>query len=124
MSYKYDWIENNIIVTFEGDVRYKDIFNVDGKIFGDSRFDLMTYAIYDFSLVSNFNITVDDVKIFSALNQSASMWNRCLKFACITQDKAITDAVSDFMNLLKESNWKIKIFGKLEDAIEWVKKDE
>jgi hypothetical protein len=124
MSYKYDWIENNIIVTFEGDVRYKDIINVDGRIFGDSRFDLMTYAIYDFSLVSNFNITVDDVKIFSALNQSASMWNKRLKLACITQDKATIDAVSGFKNLLKEINWKIKIFGKLEDAIEWVKKDE
>ena len=120
MSYKYDWTENNVIVTFEGDVKYEDIFHVDGKIIGDSRFNLMIYTIYDFSKVDNFKITKGDIKIFSALNISASIWNKRLKFACIVQNKNIKDTVSIYIDLMKESSWKIKMFNTLEKAIEWI----
>lgn len=56
MNHKFHWKESNAVVTFEGDVKYNDIFLSDGKIYGDSRFDLMTYAIYDFSEVNNLLI--------------------------------------------------------------------
>ncbi len=123
MNYKFHWKENNAVVTFEGDVKYNDIFLSDGKIYGDSRFDLMTYAIYDFSEVNNLLITEADLKILSVLNISASKWNKKLKVALIITSKNIADVLSIYIQLMEKSSWSIKIFNTREKAFEWTENE-
>ncbi len=124
MEYELKWHDNNIVVKFEGNVTYENIVNVDNYIFGDSRFDSMKFAIFDFSKVNNVIITKEELSIISVLDSGASRWNKKLNLIFITNENNnfVHETVITYTNLMKENSWEIKHFLKLEDALEWCTK--
>ena len=119
MNYKFKWRSSDVHVIFEGDIYFNDINQSGNRIYGDSRFDLMRYAIFDFYNVKSFNLTTDEVEIISELDISASNWNRRLKLACIANDNFTNEKLLLYVKLMKDNNWNTKLFNNLKEAIEW-----
>ena len=122
MNYKFEWIDNNPIVTFEGDISFDDIFHIDGKIYGDSRFDLIKYIIYNFLEVKNLNLSALEMKAISYIDKSASRGNEKIKFAIVIQDNLIKKVILDYMTLMLDSSWEIEYFNTVDKALDWCKK--
>ena len=57
MNFKFHWIENNAIISFEGEISFEDIDQANNMIYGDARFDLMDFAIFDFRNIHGLNLT-------------------------------------------------------------------
>jgi len=121
MSYKIEWIGNNAHVFFEGDIDFDELNKANGELYGDARFDLMDYAIFDLINAREFNITEHEMLMISALDKSASRWNEKLKLACISEDKneKVKQMLEHYVHLMKDNKWTIKLFSNLSEAVKW-----
>jgi len=123
MSYKYEWIGNNIHTSFEGDVTYDELVQFIKDRISDPRYDLAKYTIHNFLKVSNFIITETQLKMLSAFDKSSSLWNKKMKLAFIVHDEHIIEVVNAFSDLMKDSSfWEIKTFSMHDEALEWCEK--
>jgi hypothetical protein len=120
MSYRLEWTDNNIRVIFEGDVNFNEINRANNTIYGDSRFELMNYCIFDFQKIKKIDISEEEMQIISTLDKSSSRWNNNLKLAIISNDNEnIKEVITNYVNLMKDNNWSIEIFNNLASTIEW-----
>ncbi|MGJ8591831.1 MAG: hypothetical protein ACSHXF_04750 [Aquaticitalea sp.] len=120
MSYKIDWIRNDVIVTFKGTVSLEELREADGKIYGNSKFDDLKYGIYDFTDTDVLEMTYEDIKFNAAVGKSASIWKPYVKLALVSQDDDITNLIMTFINLMKDYSWDLNYFSELDGALSWV----
>ncbi len=120
MIYKFEWHSNDLLVTFNGKLTYKDIVSADNKLFSDYRFDDMNFVIYDFSKVDALVMTDGDNKQTVAINLTASNYKRKLKMAFISNNPQIKEVILKFILLMHQGERDLKIFNNLGDAFEWV----
>jgi len=119
MSYSHKWIGNDIIFSFTGEVNFDDLNQANNEIYGDSRFDLMNYAIFDFSLIKRFDLSEVEIEVISALDRSIARWNRKLKLALIGNEKEVKDTIISYIHLMDKELWEIKLFDHINPAIDW-----
>lgn len=106
MNFIFQRIGNNVIISFKGVVSFHDLDRANNMIYGDARFDLMDYAVFDFRNIDRLNLSRDEVLIISALDKSASYWNKKLKLACVADDYDTKERVISYIKLMK------KVIGK------------
>ena len=121
MKYKIEWTHNNPMITFHGDISFQDLYPVDGKIYGDSRFEMMKYIIYNLLDANSFYLNHLDLKVISTLDKSASRWNKKIKLACVSQDNNTKKVTLEYKNLMVDSNWEIGLFDTVDEALAWCK---
>ena len=120
MSVQHKWIGNDIIFSFEGEISFDEIEEANDEVYGDSRYDRMNYAIYDFKSAKCINLTDKEIDVISALDQSMSTWNRNLKLAVIgNYNNNINDRIVHYIKLMENSDWDIELFNHPGEAIEW-----
>jgi hypothetical protein len=122
MNYKFEWIENNLVVTISGDIIFDSLLSGSEKIYGDSRLDNMDYLIVNFLNIDSFKLLDDEIKIIATLDKSASKWNPKLRAAVVTTDTTIRQTVLKYIDLLKEVEWEIEMFSNLNEAKKWCEK--
>ena len=121
MSFNYKWTDNNIIVEFHGDLILEDINSANNIIYSDARFDTMQYQIADFSDVTSFNLTSENVKMVSVIDRTSTVWNNNIKIACISNNKIITDNIKIYLKIMDATAWSCKIFKSKKEALKWCK---
>jgi len=119
MSYRREWTGNNVIFSFTGKVNYDDINKADSEIYSDSRFDLMNYCVFDFSLIEGFDLSAVELEVISTLDRSIARWNRRLKLALIGSTKEVRDMIIRYIHLMDQKVWDIKLFDHMDQALEW-----
>jgi hypothetical protein len=119
MISEFEWIDNNAHVTFGGDLSFTDINQADEKIFGDLRFDLMKYAIFDFSNIQKLNITKEEAQIIGILDRSSNIWYRSIRIALITTNIELMELSEIYRTNLIGSKWTVRIFIDFEAALKW-----
>ena len=119
MIYKFEWIDNNAHVTFGGDLTFNDINQADEKIFGDLRFNLMKYAIFDFSNIQKFKITREEAQIIGILDKDSSIWYRNIRIALVSTNIELIELSELYKTNLKGSKWTVRIFSDFEAALKW-----
>lgn len=119
MNFDLKWIDNNVIVAFKGKVDFNDINDANTIIIGDSRFDDLEFEIFDFCNVEKFNLTEKDILMIAALDKSSSIWNKEIKGALVFADKTVYKLAKKYIELMKDTDWTIKIFYNIDDAIKW-----
>ena len=65
------------------------------------------------------DLSRDEVLIISALDKSASYWNKKLQLACVADDYDTKERVISYIKLMKKSDWQINLFDNLEQAMAW-----
>jgi len=104
---------------FFGTLTPEDFHQANGLIYGDARFDNMIYQIADFTNVLSINLTLDKVKVISALEKSATRWNKSVKVAHVTTDPEIKNMVHAYEKEIQKTNWLCRLFENLDDATIW-----
>ena len=56
MSFNIEWKGSNVIVSLTKNFVYKDSYEANSLIYGDSRFDTMKYQIVDCSKLKKLNL--------------------------------------------------------------------
>ncbi|WP_299528808.1 hypothetical protein [uncultured Lutibacter sp.] len=120
MSFNIEWKGSNVIVSFTKDFTYKDSYEVNNLIYGDSRFDSMKYQIADFSKIEKVEFTDEEIKIISTLEKSSAIWNNNMKSAIITSESVCLSFITEpYFEMMKSTNWEFKIFKNRIEAEKW-----
>lgn len=119
MSFQINWSDNNAYVEFFNELTFKDFQEVNGLIYGDSRFDSMQFQIADFTNVNTINVTSEEIRIISTLELKASVWNKFVKVAHVTSVDQLKELVHVYEDKMKDSNWEFGLFDTFEEAKKW-----
>lgn len=122
MGYSLNWVGTNIMVNFEGTLRFKDIYNANKKIYKDVRFKEMEYQVVDYRAIRNSNLTPEEITAIGKLEMSASILNNHLKLAFVFDDpKHLVINSQIYIDSLAETGWKLQIFDDIKKAESWCK---
>lgn len=116
-----EWDDSNPIVTFFGDVTFKDIMEANDRIIGDRRFDSMVYQVFDFTHSDHVEFPDGYAKIIARLDSSSSTWNRNVRVATVSPDSKVRDRIEEYNAMMKTSPWKTKTFKAFDEALAWCK---
>ena len=120
MSYKHKWIGNDFVCSFKGEITFAELDQANSEIYRDSRFDVMNYAIFDFTSVKRFDLNELEVEVLSALDQSISRWNMNLRLALVGNDhNNVEEMILRYIKLMENNPWDVEHFDHLETAIDW-----
>jgi len=120
MSFNIEWKGSNVIVSLTKNFVYKDSYEANSLIYGDSRFDTMKYQIVDCSKIEKAEFTEDEIKIITTLEKSSSIWNNKIKMAVVTSDTVCLDFMLDpYFEGMKNTNWEFKTFKNIIEAEKW-----
>jgi len=119
MSFEIEWRDNDAHVRFYGELTFNDFREVNGMIYGNSKFDHMNYQIADFTDVSCVNLTEGEIFVISSLEEHATRWNRRVKVAHVTKDGFLQTLVRAYEKKMQNTNWICRMFEDVEDAKKW-----
>ena len=120
MSFKIEWKGSNVIISFTKNFIYKDSYEVNNLIYGDSRFDTMKYQIADFSKIEKAEFTEEEIKIITTLEKSSTIWNNKMKMAVVTSNTVCLNFILDpYIEGMQDTNWEFKTFKNSIEAEKW-----
>ena len=119
MNFSIEWINSNAIVTMTGEVGFEEIDFVNGKLYGDSRYERMEYQLFNMTDVEKFNLTARDFEMIGVLDRNSSIWNNRMKVAVVFRNEEMIRLMDFYKRAMKDTNWKIEVFRELDDAMNW-----
>ena len=93
---------------------------VNNILYGDRRFEIIRYQLFDFSKIDDLIATDMDARVVGTLDKSASIWNNDMKGAILASNPKIIELINIYIDQLDGTNWQVKIFSNLESANEWI----
>jgi len=117
--YSIDWIGNNVIVRMKEEVSFHDIDAVDGLLYGDPRYEKMTFQIFDLTSVDVFNVTEQEMQVIGVLDKNSSLWNKKMKVALVSKNESIIKLIGTYIEVMQSTEWKVQIFPNLDEAEKW-----
>jgi hypothetical protein len=71
MAYKFYWEEKGILVAFSGTVNEQEVKAVNDIMYGDKRFNTITYQVADYTDATDIRISSRDAKIIGVLDRTS-----------------------------------------------------
>ena len=121
MPHKTEWKHNGVVINFFGTLKAQEVLEINSILYGDSRFEEMEYQLFDFLEVKELIASNIDAKVIGTLDKQASIWNNHIKGALITTNPRLIELISIYTDVIKDTNWQVKIFNDLESANEWIR---
>ncbi len=113
------WIGNEVLITFEGDVDFHDITEVDDKIYGDPRYEKQKYQLWDFQQVKTFKVNPVEARVIGVVDKNSAVWNNDIKLAVVATDEHVLNMTLEYREELKDTNWQVRIFESMDEARVW-----
>ncbi len=120
MPYKIEWEDSGLMIKWNGKVTASDNIRSNGEMYGDKRFDTLTYQICDFLDAEFTHYTDKEIRIISELELQASNWNKNLKVVHLTKNPVLVKVIKKYEKRMESSGWKFFISDSLEEARKWV----
>ncbi len=120
MPYKITWEEQGTYIQWYGECTPEENMQANGKIYGDSRFDLIRYQISDVLQADTNSFTDRNIEVIAKLELKASIWNKSLLVAHVTRDQKLIQQIRIYEDIMKDSNWEFGIFDSLNAARVWI----
>ena len=118
------WEEKGILIKHSGTVTNKEVMEMNDIMYGDVRFESITYQIADYTKVTNNLITDADAKIIGTLDRTSSVWSsQRMRLAVVTKDEKFVPIVKTYFKEFEGTDWEGRIFETLEMAHNWVKSE-
>ncbi|MDH5710240.1 MAG: hypothetical protein OEZ15_01050 [Gammaproteobacteria bacterium] len=91
-------------------------------IYGDSRFDRLSYKLVDFSDIESIHMTNEEIAKIACQHKAAASSNPHIKTAIVTRtDKdGLSDLVNNFAAFFSDSSWEVQIFQDRDEANAWL----
>lgn len=119
MNLNHNWKENNILIEIQGTLNLEILLKANAIMFSNPKFDYMNYQIIDLTKVENADITLREIKAFSLLHKSAVRWNNEVHVAIAISNLQLKKDFDVYINEMKWTNWKCKLFDNMDDARQW-----
>lgn len=119
MAHSLVWVENNPIVTFEGNLDFEGINDANNAIIGDARFDRMKFQLFDHTRVTWMYLTERESKLISILDTNSSIWNQYVKVALVFSNESYIQYVHAYVQAMKLSKWDVRVFLSYQEAYDW-----
>ena len=119
MAHSLVWVENNPIVTFEGNLDFEGINDANNAIIGDARFDRMKFQLFDHTRVTWMYLTERESKLISILDTNSSIWNQYVKVALVFSNESYIQYVQAYVQAMKLSKWDVRVFLSYQEAYDW-----
>ena len=123
MPFNAKWTNKGVDWIFHGDVTGEEILAACMNIYGDSRFDSLTYKIVDFLGIGTIRLTEEIIKKIAYFDMAASKTNPNLKVAILSKDAVLDDYSALYAAYMTETAWKIQFFTDRQTLEAWVKKE-
>ncbi len=120
MPYDITWEPGGVVWTFHGNVTASEALRSNEDIYGDSRFDSLSYQIANFLGAQKIDFGESTIAQVAALDRAAAHSNPRIKVALVTNLEYMTLLADLYKVNSEKSPWSVAIFGKLEDAREWI----
>ena len=120
MPYKIDWEDHGLLIKWTGKVTASDNIRSNGQMYGNQKFDTISYQICDFLDAEFTDYTDKQIRIISELELQASDWNKSLKVVHITKNPILIQVIKKYEKRMEPSGWKFMICDNMEDARKWV----
>jgi len=118
MANTISWEKNGVYWKYSGEVSAEEIVKTSTSIYGDPRFDDLTYKIVDFTDASIIKMTDDALDEIAFQHLAAELSKPRIKNAIIMT--VAVESVERFASFFKESTWDVQIFQDIEAANEWL----
>jgi hypothetical protein len=120
MSYEVTWSSNAAIWHFSGQLLGTEIIQSHTDVYGDPRFDDLSYKIIDFSEVDSIQVEPMDTKQVAYLDWAAAKTNPRIDMVIIAPSDDAKKLTHDYLQHSKELSWRMHIFDSMEAASDWI----
>ncbi|MCG8527086.1 MAG: hypothetical protein MI748_11935 [Opitutales bacterium] len=123
MPYQIQWEKKGVRWKFFGKVTSKETLASNMEIYGNSKFDGIRYQIADFSDVTDFEFSSEDMKKIAYFDQAASKSNPRVKVALIAPTPKSKELLTQYAEYsgASASPWETRIFDSIREAEAWTK---
>jgi len=122
MSYNIRWEPEGVYWKYTGKVSGEEIIKSTSTIYGDPRFDDISYKFVDFEDVESIDIKEHEVSLIAFQHKAAALSNNTIKTAILIKPelKSLADM---FVSFFEDSDWVVKVFHEYEDVQKWLERD-
>ncbi len=122
MAFVATWEEHGVYGVFSELVTLDEINEFNNGLYGDPRFDEISYQIVDFLNVSKLELQEADVAVPVATDWSTTSYIKNLKVALVADAPSIRVLCHSYIeqSLDMGSPWQFQVFHTLEEARVWV----
>ncbi|MFC2101709.1 hypothetical protein ACFLS7_01825 [Bacteroidota bacterium] len=122
MATDIHWEEHGILFKHSGTTTDEEVMRKNDIMYGDIRFESISYQIADYTDVTNNLISARDAKVISTLDKVSAQWSsKSMKLAVVTTDEKFIPIVQSYFKEFEGSSWEGRLFETLDDAYTWVK---
>ncbi len=122
MSFKHQWEDKGVIVTYDGELTSDDIIKSNSALVGNARYEKIKYILSDFNHISEVNVSDTDVEITKLFATKAYQYNKNIKVALISSNPALQILIENYINKTLEEipSAQQKLFSTLSEARLWL----
>ena len=120
MAYQNIWETDGVHRCFSEEVDGRQLFSTVAAVEADERFDFIDYVINDFSCVSQFSISEDELVKLAAIDRAAALSNSSIVLAVVAPTKEIRFWAELYGSFVAGVGYHYALFTNLEQAREWV----
>ena len=120
MKENITWVTRGVLVTLSEQLDGDELFQVNEKVYGDSRFDNLRYQLWDLTKVTEFNVNIEDMIKIAAHDKAAALSNSSLKVAIVATEEMIQTLISLYQAEIFTSPWESQMFNSIDEAQQWV----
>lgn len=122
MASKLFWEEKGVLFSHSGTVTPKEVLKTNDIMYGDVRYESITYQISDYSEVTMNFLTTGSAKVAGTLDRTSARWSsKKMRIAVVTKDEKFVPVVMTYFKEFDGTDWEGRLFETLEMAYEWVK---
>lgn len=120
MSYTLTWEPGGVYWKYSGVITGEEIIEGSTAIYGDERFDDLTYKLVDFTDAELIKMSQEQMEIIAYQHKAAQASNYYIKTAIVVNSGS-TLAYS-FAKFFKDLKWDVEVFEELDKANEWLER--
>ena len=121
MPYHIDWKDRGVYWTYTGIVTGTDLLQSNFDIYGDERFDQLTYQIVNLLEAESFEVTERQIQKMAHLDAAAAKTNTRIRVAVVARSRQAIQIQQWYAKNIPDGGWPTQLFETLEAAEEWVK---
>lgn len=118
-------IDKNIgvIFTLHGEFSFNEIFNEEKLLFDSPDFSKLRYLVVDRTIVTNYDLTIEQVKTLAGLFIKASKVNNSLVHILVSKSDLQYGMANMFSVYGEDSGWAFKNFRETKEAYKWIEEN-
>ena len=104
---------------YSGTISGKEVMDTTTSIYGDPRFDKLSYKLVDFLEIESFKIEDNESTLITFQYIAAEKSNPNTKNAIVIQSD-LSDIANKFSAFFSDSTWLVKIFNNIGEENNWI----